>query len=141
MKSKTDILPDPLPDTFDALSSLHQLRPIRDEIDYDNAVTMVDQLAVLDTRTRDQDDYLETLTELIGKYDDEHYAPDLEHLAPIDSLRFLMEQNGMSLSQLGDILGGGPSLAKKLLNGEQELDKAQIRILAERFKVNPGLFL
>jgi len=140
MTIKTDILPDPLPDTFDALSTLHQLRPIRDEIDYDNAVRIVDQLAVLNIRTQDQEDYLETLAESIGKYDDEHYAVDLEHLEPVDSLRFLMEKSGVSLAQLGDILGG-QALAKKVLNGEQELDKEQVRILSVRFKVNPGLFL
>ena len=140
MKIRTDISPDPLPATFEGLCTLHQLRPIRDEIDYDNAVSLVDRLAVLDTRTRDQDDYLGTLTELIGKYDDEHYSSDLAGIKSIDSLKFLMEQNGMNPSDLADLLGEGASLAEKLLNGKQELNTMQIRVLAERFKVNPGLF-
>ena len=54
----------PLPTTFDELHGLHPLRPIRDAVDYDNAVEMVVRLAVLDQRQPDQDDYLETLVAL-----------------------------------------------------------------------------
>ena len=58
MKNTIAVLPDPMPDTFEALNMVHQLRPIRDDIDYENAVAIADQLAVLNERTRDQDDYL-----------------------------------------------------------------------------------
>ena len=120
---------------------MHQLRPIRDEIDYDNTVEMLDRLAVLDQRTPDQEDYLETLVALVGQYDDEHYTEDLTHLSPLDSLKYLMERHEMNGSQLGDLLGGNRSLGGKVLRGERQLSKAHIRILAERFKVNPSLFL
>ena len=141
MKNTTDILPDPLPDTFDALNMIHQLRPIRDEVDYENAVTVADRIAVLNIRTQDQDDYLETLSELIGKFDDEHYASNLEHLTPIDSLMYLMEQNALTPTHLGDILEKDSDEIRKILKGESELDKTHVRILSEHFKVNPRLFL
>ena len=130
-----------LPDSFNELNTLHQLRPIRDEVDYDNAVEIVDRLAVLDTRTQDQEDYLGTLAELIGKYDDEHYARALDHITPLESLKYLMEQNSMNGSQLGELLGGNRSLGGKILRGERELSKAHIRTLAAHFKISPGLFL
>ncbi|MDP6038563.1 MAG: hypothetical protein QGG64_08440, partial [Candidatus Latescibacteria bacterium] len=98
------MFPDPLPDTFNELNIIHQLRPIRDDIDYENAVAVVDQLAVLDRRTHDQDDYLETLSDLIGKYDQIQYTPQLDHLSPIQSLKDLLEQNELSPPQLGEIL-------------------------------------
>ena len=120
---------------------MHQLRPIRDEVDYDNAVEMLDRLAVLDRRSPDQEDYLETLTALVGKYDDENYAADLSHLSPLESLEYLMEQHGINGSQLGDLLGGNRSLGGKILRGERQLSKTHIRVLAERFKVSPALFL
>jgi HTH-type transcriptional regulator / antitoxin HigA len=131
----------PLPSTFEELHTMHQLRPIRDEVDYDNAVEMLDRLAVLDRRTPDQEDYLETLAALVGRYDDEHYAEDLTQLSPLDSLKYLMERHEMNGSQLGDLLGGNRSLGGKILRGERQLSKAHIRTLAERFKVSPALFL
>ena len=130
-----------LPETFEALNTLHQLRPIRDEVDYDNAVEVVDRLAVLDRRTPDQEDYLETLAALIGKYDDEHYAADFSHLSPLASLKYLMDQHEINGSQLGELLGKNRSLGGKILRGERQLSKAHIRILADRFKVSPALFL
>ena len=129
-----------LPCTFEALSALYQLRPVRDEVDYDNAVEMADRLAVLDQRTSDQEDYLETLAALIGQYDNEHYATDLTGLAPLDSLKYLMELHQMNGSQLGQLLGSNRSLGGKILRGERQLSKAHIRVLAERFKVSPALF-
>jgi HTH-type transcriptional regulator/antitoxin HigA len=130
-----------LPGTFAALNALHPLRPIRDAVDYDNAVEVLDCLAVLDRRTLDQEDYLATLATLFGQYDDEHYAADLSQLTPLDSLKYLMERHGMNGSQLGILLGGNRSLGGKILRGERQLSKAHIRVLAERFKVSPALFL
>jgi antitoxin component HigA of HigAB toxin-antitoxin module len=47
----------------------------------------------------------------------------------------------MNSSKLGELLGNNRSLGAKILRGERQLSKAHIRILAERFKVNPALFL
>lgn len=140
MKDTIAVLPDPMPDTFEALNMVHQLRPIRDDIDYENAVAIADQLAVLNERTRDQDDYLETLGELISKYDHQYYASQLDHLSPVQSLKYLLEQNDINLSQLGEILGEPVSLVQQLLSEEQELSKTHIRILTRHFKVKPDLF-
>ncbi len=130
-----------LPTTFVALNALHPLRPIRDAVDYDNAAEILDRLAVLDRRTADQEDYLETLATLVGRYDEEHYEADFAQLPPLASLQYLMEHQGMNGSQLGLLLGNNRSLGGKILRGERQLSKAHIRILAERFKVNPALFL
>lgn len=130
-----------LPTTFAALNALHPLRPIRDAVDYDNAAEILDRLAVLDRRTADQEDYLETLATLVGKYDEEHYEVDLSQLAPLASLQYLMEHQGMNGSQLGLLLGNNRSLGGKILRGERQLSKTHIRTLAERFKVTPALFL
>lgn len=46
-------------------------------------MAIVDQLAVLNERTRDQEDDLESRCELIGKYDDHQYTSPLAHLAPV----------------------------------------------------------
>ena len=131
---------DPLPETFGELNAMHALRPIRDEVDYDNAVAIVDRLAVLGKPTRDQADYLETLSELVGKYDDEHHATKFGDRDPAEVLRYLLEANDMNASDLGDLLGNR-SLGSKILRGERQLSKTHIRALADRFRVSPALFL
>ena len=59
------------PESFAALCARHALRPIQDRVDLENAQEIVDALAVLPRRTRDQEDYLETLSTRIEKYEAE----------------------------------------------------------------------
>ena len=109
-----------------ALNALHPLRPIRDAVDYDHAAEILDRLAVLDRRTADQEDYLETLATLVSKYDEEHYAVDLSPLTPLASLQYLMEHHEMNRSKLGELLGNNRSLGGKILRGERQLSKSHI---------------
>ena len=91
-------------------------------------------------RTSDQDDYLETLSTLVEKYEDEHHPIKTSKLDPIETLKFLMEQNEMSMSQLGEILGQR-QLGSKILNKTRALSKSHIVKLAKHFKVSPAAFL
>ena len=116
------------------------LRPIHDDIEYDNAVGRLDFLAVLDERTVDQEDYLETLSALVERYDDEHFAIDDCGITPIEVLRYLCEQNGLTASALGELLGNR-SLGSKILREERQLSKEHIRKLSVRFSVSSDLFL
>lgn len=141
MKNPTDILPDPLPNSFHELNLMHQLRPIRDNVDYENAVAIIDRLALMRVRTQDQEDYLETLSELIAKYDDQHSAQKMDHLTPVESLKYLMTHNQITPSALCGLLGEDSNLIQDILGGKQELQTTHIRILSDRFKVNPSLFL
>lgn len=130
----------PLPKAWEELSAALQLRPIRDTGDYDAAVAIVDRLAVLDERTEDQEDYLETLSGLVERYDAEQFAVDLTGTSPIERLRYLCEQNDLNASALGTLLGNR-SLGSKVLRGERQLSKEHIRTLCERFAVSSDLFL
>jgi antitoxin component HigA of HigAB toxin-antitoxin module len=89
-----------LPKTFDGLCRLFPLRPVHDEVDLENATEMVDALAG-HRLTKDQGDYLEALSNLVGAYEDAHYRVDLSHVTPLAALRYLVEQNGMTASSLG----------------------------------------
>lgn len=135
------IYPDALPDRFDALNALHQLRPIRDETDYEQAAMLADRLAVLSLRSRDQEDYLETLSELISKYDETHYSQDLAHITPLETLKHLMESHAMTTGELALILQVDPGQAQGILEGRHTLNATQLRLLANHFKVTPALFI
>jgi HTH-type transcriptional regulator/antitoxin HigA len=128
-----------MPRTFNGLCCMLPLRPIHDEPEYDNAIEMLDSLVGFDLNN-DQLDYLVALTTLVGAYEDEHHAIDTTDKTGLDALKYLMEHNDMTASDLGVLLGNR-SLGSKILRGERELSKTHLRILADRFKVDAGLFL
>ena len=130
---------DTLPSTFEGLCRTFPPRPVHDEIDLRNASEMIEAMAG-HRLNRDQEDYLEVLSGLVGAYEDAHYHKDLSHITPADALRYLAQQNGLTASALGEILGNR-SLGSKVLRGQRELSKEHIRRLSKRFKVNPALFL
>ena len=126
--------------TCKELMELYTIRPIHDEIEYDNAVEMASLLAGLEPMTSDQDDYFDLLTDQIEKYDSEHYVLDFSDCTPLEMLKFLLEVNGMNGSDLGQLLGNR-QLGGKILRGERQLSKTHIKILCERFNVSADLFL
>jgi HTH-type transcriptional regulator/antitoxin HigA len=77
----------------------------------------------------------------VRAYEAEHHAIDTTGLTGLDSLKHLLEENQMNASDLARLLGVHQSLGSKILKGERSLTVAHIRKLAERFTVNPGLFL
>lgn len=130
---------DKFPETFEELCAIHLPRTIRDKADYENTVEMVDRLAVLDRRSEGQEEYLETLTELIEAYDNEKFqiaaASD-----PRRAIRYLMSAHRLSASDIGRILGSR-SLGSSILRGDRQISKENALKLAAHFKLNPGLFI
>jgi hypothetical protein len=57
-----------LPISFAELVAAFPLRPIGNDVDLRNAEEVVERLAVLPCRTKDQEDYLEVLSALIEHY-------------------------------------------------------------------------
>lgn len=129
-----------LPESFEALCRLHMLRPIQDKVDFENAQEVADALAVLDHRTKDQDDYLETLSTLMEKYEDKHAAIDTARLDPIGTLKYLMSGHDMSASDLGRLLGHR-ELGPAILRGDRQLSKSHILTLSKHFGVGVGVLL
>ena len=89
--------------------------------------------------TADQDDYLAVLTDQILKYDAEHDAP-VKRGSVLQRLRYLVEQAGLSASDLGRLLGNR-GLGSLLLTGKRQLSKTHIRKLVAHFKVRAEYFL
>jgi HTH-type transcriptional regulator/antitoxin HigA len=122
------------------MNQFHPLRPIQDGVDLDNAMEIVDALAVLRKRTKDQEDYLESLSILIEKYEKDQNTIDASDVSVIDVLRNLMEGREMNASDLGRLLGNR-ELGAAILRGDRQLSKANILKLAKHFAVSPALFL
>ena len=120
------------------------LRPIRTKAAYREAIEIHQALLI---RADDpglsegESDYLDALDQFISTFEDRHYP--LEHLmhTPIERLKYLLEQSSMNTTDLGKLLGSGRGQASLILNGKRQLSKANIRNLAEHFRVSPAMFL
>ncbi|HEX5244097.1 MAG TPA: hypothetical protein VFW23_12605 [Tepidisphaeraceae bacterium] len=102
---------------------------------------MLDTLAIRSegSLSADERDYMETLTLLVEDYDRKNEPLDLSGLTPIDVLHHLMEENDLSTSDLGRILGS-KGVASEILNGKRSLSKTHMMVLAERFNVDVSAF-
>jgi HTH-type transcriptional regulator / antitoxin HigA len=143
MKSSISRLPMRMPRAFDELNALHPLRPINDEIDLKNAGEVMERLAVLNKRTRDQNDYLETLILLIEAYesDESSDALDSSKSSGLDALKYLIKAGGMKQTDLARLLGVSPSAVSMILSGDRPITADHARTLAKHFGVSVAAFL
>jgi HTH-type transcriptional regulator/antitoxin HigA len=127
-----------IPLDYAALVAMFPPRPIHDSVDYANTLEVVMAMAG-HKLTRDQDDYLTILSEMILHYDREHDQPR-KRGTPHHRLQYLVKEAGLSASDLGRLLGNR-GMGSVFLTGKRGLSKANIRKLAEHFKVRADYFL
>ena len=131
-----------LPTKYDDLLDMHPPRLLRTEEDYEAMQKLVDSLSPRPDLTEDQEDYLEMLSVLMGRYEDEHHVIDTRGISALDVLKALLDENKMNASDLSKLLGDDTrSLGSKILKGQRDLSKAHILILSKHFRVDAGLFL
>jgi HTH-type transcriptional regulator/antitoxin HigA len=128
-----------MPKTYAGLVAMLPPRPIHDDVDLANASEMIDRLAGFDLNA-DQEDYLEAISTFIEAYEADRFPVDDSRLAPLDVLKTLLGEHGMTASDLGRLLGNR-TLGAAILAGRRAMSKTHIKKLAEHFKVEPGLFL
>jgi antitoxin component HigA of HigAB toxin-antitoxin module len=128
-----------VPKTYAGLVALLPPRPIHDDVDLANATEIIDRLAGFELN-EDQEDYLEAISTFVEAYEAERFEIDDSRITPLDALKALLAEHEMTASDLGRLLGNR-TLGAAILTGRRGLSKTHIRILAERFKVEPGLFL
>ena len=127
------------PKTYAGLVAWHVPRPIHDKVAYDNAVEIVHALAG-HKLNRDQDDYLALMARLVEDYEREN-IPEPKPVKGIGALKFLLEENGLTAEDLGDVIGVNRSIAYRILKGSRNLTADHIKKLGDRFAVSADLFL
>jgi HTH-type transcriptional regulator/antitoxin HigA len=80
---------------------------------------------------------METIGNLIETYESQHIG-EIES-DPIDALKALMEEHGLKQSDLSEI--GSQGVISEILSGKRQLNVRQIKILSQRFKVSPAVFV
>ena len=128
-----------LPETYAELVAFHLPRPIRDDVAYRNTVEVVDALAG-HRLTRDQDDYLELLSQLVESYEATLALPS-KRIGGTAALKFLLQEHHMTGDDLGDLLGIDRSSAFKILKNRRRLTAEHIKKLVAHFKVGADVFL
>ena len=105
----------------------------------ESAQEIIDALAVLTERTPDQNDYLETLAELVEAYEEQ--TVKIAHRSGLETLKFLLAENDLTASDLSRLLGTDISLGYRILDGKRNLTTKHIKKLALHFHVGPEVFL
>ena len=108
-----------------------EIHPIKTEKDYDLALERVNTLFDAKPNTIEGDE-LDILVTLIEKYEQIHYPipePD-----PIEAIKFMMEQKGLTDADLGIILNSR-SRVTEIFKRKRTLSIKQIRLLTENLHI------
>lgn len=114
-----------------------EINPIKTELDYDLALLKVN--AIFDAKPNSKEgDELDILVTLIEKYEEIHYPiPDPD---PIEAIKFMMEQNGMTHSDLG-VLFNSRSRVSEIFSKKRPLTIGQIRVLNEKLNIPADILI
>jgi HTH-type transcriptional regulator / antitoxin HigA len=87
--------------------------------------------------TSEEEEAIELLTLLVDRYESQRYPlPDVE---PVEMLRFLLDQNGLSQRDIAAELGSESTVSLVLSRG-RSLNRDHIARLSARFHVSPAVF-
>jgi len=115
------------------------LGPILSDADYAQRVRMLDTLldAIGANEAHPLGDLLDLLATQIEAY--ERQQPTMPEATPLEVLRYLMEEHGLTQTDLAEDLGG-QSVVSAILRGKRQLNARHIAALATRFQVSPAVF-
>ncbi|MCX7422025.1 MAG: helix-turn-helix domain-containing protein [Planctomycetia bacterium] len=127
-----------LPEGYRKLVFQFALRPLQSDADLDRAIAVVDSLLDRDDLDAGERDYLDVLSDLVERYEDQTNPP--RDVSDAEMLRFLMEQSSVKQVELSRATGIVESTISAVLSGKRTLNRAQIGKLASHFHVSPGVF-
>ncbi len=108
-----------------------KLKPIKNDKELDKALERINQLWGAKENTSERDE-LEVLSLLVEKYEEESYP--IPASDPIEAIKFLMEQNGLSRKDLQPFIGGTGRVSE-ILNRKRELSLSMIKRLHDGLKI------
>lgn len=113
------------------------LRPIKNENDYRNALKRLEAIfdASIDTKEGDE---AEILSLMIENYENEHYpieAPD-----PIEAIKIRMEELNLRQKDLVGVIGG-KSRVSEILNRKKKLTVEMIRELEQILQISASVLV
>ena len=113
------------------------IKPIKNELDYQNALEEISILFNANPNTS-EGDKLEILTTLVQAYEEEHYPIDLPDA--VDALNYWMESRGLERKDL-EVYIGTRARISEILNRKRELTLTMIRKLNEGLHIPAALLI
>jgi len=108
-----------------------EVRPIKNESDYEAALVEIDKL--MDARSGTaRGDRLDVLVTLVEAYEERHWS--VEPPDPIDAIKLRMEQRGLTRGDLEKVLGS-KSRVSEILNRKRPLTVEMMRRLHETLAI------
>lgn len=114
-----------------------EIKPIKNETDYQNALDEISRLFDAEPNTT-EGDKLDILTTLVQAYEDEYYPIDLPDA--VDSLNYWMESRGLERKDL-QVFIGTRARVSEILNRRRELTLPMIRKLNEGLHIPAALLI
>ncbi len=114
-----------------------KIKPIKNEQDYQNALTRLEKIFDTPINTA-QGDEAEILSLLIENYENEFYpidAPD-----PIEAIKIRMEEMGLKQKDLVGIIGG-KSRVSEILSRKKKLTVEMVRNLEAKLNLSASLLV
>ncbi|MDP2830371.1 MAG: helix-turn-helix domain-containing protein [Sulfuricellaceae bacterium] len=125
--------------SWQVLDAMAHLHPIRDEVEYDRMLALMNSL--LGTAGDDEDHPLSSLLDLVGdlvsRYEQEHHA--IAPVEPKDALRFLMDARGLKQNDLSAIIP--QSNLSAILAGKRKISATLAGKLGKFFGISPAVFV
>lgn len=129
---------DPERDHYLDLVRRFSLRPLRSDEELAQAIEVIDSLIIRGDLDSGEQDYLDVLTDLVEKYENDEYpTPPVSDAA---MLRHLIEARGITQSRLAADVDIPVSTISEILAGKRKLSRRHIGALAKYFNIKPGAF-
>jgi HTH-type transcriptional regulator / antitoxin HigA len=121
-------------DSYLELVLAFPLTSIKSDEHLDEAQQIMDRLLAKRNLDDGEELYLDALSDLLGAYEDEHYA--IEPASDADLLRHLLEAKGVTQTQLHRDTGLAKSTISEVLAGKKPFSRQMMRTLADYFQVD-----
>jgi HTH-type transcriptional regulator/antitoxin HigA len=116
---------------------MSEIKSIRNEADYEAALTEVERLWGARSGTP-EGDRLDILATLIDAYESEHHPIDPPD--PVEAIKFRMEEQGLTRKDLEGILGTRTRVAE-VLNGHRGVSINMIRRLHDKLGISADVLI
>jgi HTH-type transcriptional regulator/antitoxin HigA len=124
-------------DSYLELVLAFPLASIKSERHFNEAQKVIDRLLAKGKLDEGEEMYLDALSDLVGTYEDEHYA--IKSASDADMLRHLIEAKGVTQAELSRATGLPKSSVSEVLSGKKPFSRQMIRALARYFKVDVSM--
>jgi len=115
------------------------MEKITNNKDFGEALRKLDNFLIKGSLSEEEEVIFGDLIDAITEYEEKHY-PKIK-VSSIELLKFLMEQNELSIQQLSEQTGIPELELKSILSGNREIREESSKKLTDRFKLKEGTFI